>query len=134
MMKLMLIGTMALGVGFLVIQFYDWMHFVRDLGFTPSVNQFGATFFLLTPESRTANAAGATYHSFLHRGDGFMALTAETPEAAIAFEQEDVLRMYAEAGLVIVARVYSRNNRHWGALSRPCHDGSNQMFRARASA
>jgi heme/copper-type cytochrome/quinol oxidase subunit 3 len=61
MMKLMLIGTMALGAGFLIIQFYDWMHFVRDLGFTPSVNQFGATFFLLTGFHKAHVIVGLIY-------------------------------------------------------------------------
>lgn len=47
MMKLMILGTMTLGAGFLFIQFDEWLHFFH-IGFTPATNQFGATFFLLT--------------------------------------------------------------------------------------
>lgn len=61
MMKLMLLTTMALGAGFLIIQFYDWIHFVQDLGFTPSVNQFGATFYLLTGFHKAHVIVGLIY-------------------------------------------------------------------------
>ncbi|CAN5841451.1 class I SAM-dependent methyltransferase [soil metagenome] len=65
-----------------------------------------ATFFLLNRESHAAMAAGRSLHSFPHPRDGYRVLTPDVPEAAIAFEEADVRRIHAEAGLEIIEPIH----------------------------
>ena len=60
MMKLMLLATILLGVGFLGFQAFEFTEFVTEgLGLT--TNQFGTTFFVLTGFHGTHVAVGVLY-------------------------------------------------------------------------
>ena len=60
MMKLMLLATILLGIGFLGFQAYEFTEFVHEgLGLT--TNQFGSSFFVLTGFHGTHVAVGVLY-------------------------------------------------------------------------
>ena len=60
MMKLMLLATIVLGIGFLGFQAYEFTSFVHEgLGLT--TNQFGSSFYVLTGFHGTHVAVGALY-------------------------------------------------------------------------
>ncbi len=60
MMKLMLLATIVLGIGFLGFQAYEFIEFVHHgLGLT--TNQFGSSFFVLTGFHGTHVAVGVLY-------------------------------------------------------------------------
>ena len=60
MMKLMLLATIVLGIGFLGFQAYEFTSFVHEgLGLT--TNQFGSSFFVLTGFHGTHVAVGVLY-------------------------------------------------------------------------
>jgi heme/copper-type cytochrome/quinol oxidase subunit 3 len=60
-MRLMLLTTMAAGVGFLAIQAYDWVHLWTHYHFDPTTNQFGATFYMLTGFHKAHVIVGLIY-------------------------------------------------------------------------
>jgi SAM-dependent methyltransferase len=60
------------------------------------------SWFLLTPEVRVALQAGNSLYSFSHAGEGYWAEDAQLPEAAIAFDQAEVLALYDALGFDIV--------------------------------
>ncbi len=60
MMKLSLLATIVLGLGFLGFQVYEFTHFVHE-GLTLGANLFGATFFVLTGFHGTHVAVGVLY-------------------------------------------------------------------------
>ncbi len=60
-MRWMLVTTMAMGVGFLAIQVYDWIHLITHYDFKPSTNQFGATFYMLTGFHKAHVIVGLIY-------------------------------------------------------------------------
>ena len=60
MMKLMLLATIVLGIGFLGFQVYEFISFAHEgLGFT--TNQFGSTFYVLTGFHGTHVGVGVLY-------------------------------------------------------------------------
>lgn len=68
-----------------------------------------ATFFLLNDESLEAIRSGASTIDFRHDFGGYRAKDADTPEAAIAYPEDYVRRLYIERGLSIVEPI------HYGA-------------------
>jgi SAM-dependent methyltransferase len=68
--------------------------------------RFLATFFLLTPESHAAMAAEESVHNFPHVLEDYRVLMLELPEAAIAFEEDQVRRMYVDSGLAVLDPVH----------------------------
>ncbi|MSQ30984.1 MAG: cytochrome oxidase subunit III [Dehalococcoidia bacterium] len=60
MMRVMLLGTIILGLGFLGFQTYEFRTFGAE-GLVPSTNQFGATFFVLTGLHGTHVGVGVLY-------------------------------------------------------------------------
>lgn len=58
-----------------------------------------ATFFLLNEESMAAARSGTAGRRFEHEGEGYRYDYARSPEAAIAYEETDVLGFLEEAGL-----------------------------------
>lgn len=62
------------------------------------------SWFLLTPQTRKALAAGNSLYSFAHAGDGYWAEDPLLPEAAIAFDEAGVLALYDALGFDIAAR------------------------------
>jgi SAM-dependent methyltransferase len=60
-----------------------------------------ATFFLLNEESVEAARAGSASRRFQHEGEGYFYDYANSPEAAVAYREADVLIFAEEAGLAI---------------------------------
>lgn len=58
-----------------------------------------ATFFILNDESRALIGAGKSLHRFEHDGGGYFTTAPGRPEAAIAYDERDVLSMAQGAGL-----------------------------------
>jgi ubiquinone/menaquinone biosynthesis C-methylase UbiE len=69
------------------------------------------TFFVLTDQARREMGDGKAAFDFCHSIDGAMTVARHQPEEAIAYEVEDLSRMFAEAGLAI------RDPIHLGAWS-----------------
>ncbi|MEZ4552706.1 MAG: heme-copper oxidase subunit III [Dehalococcoidia bacterium] len=67
MMKLSLLATVLLGIGFLGFQVYEFRHFAHE-GLTLSTNIFGATFYVMTGFHGTHVAVGVLYLSSLLLG------------------------------------------------------------------
>jgi heme/copper-type cytochrome/quinol oxidase subunit 3 len=67
LMKVMLLGTILLGLGFLGFQVYEFRHF-GDVGLNLTTNQFGATFFVLTGFHGTHVGVGILYLASLLLG------------------------------------------------------------------
>jgi hypothetical protein len=62
------------------------------------------SYFVMTPERRARLQKGRSALTFEHRGDGFWAEFPDLPEAAVAFDEADVLAAFAARGLAIAAR------------------------------
>ena len=83
MMKLMLLATIVLGIGFLGFQAYEFTEFVHEKGLTLSKNLFGSTFYLLTGTHGTHVAIGVLWlaslliYSFNGKFDAKRALDVE---------------------------------------------------------
>jgi SAM-dependent methyltransferase len=75
-----------------------------------------ATFFLLNEESIAAARSGSAGRSFEHQGAGYRYDYARSPEAAIAYQETDVLGFLDEAGLEL--HVPIRRGR-WAGLGPP---------------
>ncbi|MDB5492892.1 MAG: class SAM-dependent methyltransferase [Phenylobacterium sp.] len=60
------------------------------------------SYYVMTPERRVAAGAGRGAFSFAHRGDGYWAELAELPEAALAYDEPDVLAALEARKLKIV--------------------------------
>jgi SAM-dependent methyltransferase len=58
-----------------------------------------ATFFLLNERSLAAAGAGSARRRFEHQGDGYRYDYRDSPEAAVAYEEADVLALLEHAGL-----------------------------------
>jgi hypothetical protein len=59
------------------------------------------TFFLITPESKGEVEAGRAAFDFRHPAGGGLTTDPRQPEEAIAFPEEDVRQMLAEASLAV---------------------------------
>jgi SAM-dependent methyltransferase len=64
------------------------------------------TFFLLNPEATAAIEAGQTKRTFEHEGDGYRYDIPDRPERAVAYEEEDALRLIEDARLALVGPVH----------------------------
>lgn len=62
------------------------------------------SYFVMTPERRALADQGRGAFRFQHRGDGFWAELPDLPEAALAYDEADVLAALARQGLAIVHR------------------------------
>lgn len=62
------------------------------------------SYYLMTPERRARVATGVSAFTFAHRGKGYWAEVADLPEAAIAYDDEEVLAAYAMRSLRILRR------------------------------
>jgi SAM-dependent methyltransferase len=62
------------------------------------------SYYLMTPDRRAAADQGLGAFSFRHRGAGYWAEVAELPEAALAYDEADVLAAFQARGLALVAR------------------------------
>lgn len=62
-----------------------------------------ATFFLLDEAARESIARGASSMTFPHAGRGCWLLRADAPEAAVAFEESQVIEMCEGAGLPVAS-------------------------------
>ncbi|MET0271396.1 MAG: class I SAM-dependent methyltransferase [Phenylobacterium sp.] len=62
------------------------------------------SWYLLTPEAREAAARGAGLYSFAHAGDGYWAEDPKLPEAAIAFDEAEIMTLYDRLGFEVGAR------------------------------
>lgn len=65
-----------------------------------------ASFFLLTPETERAMAAGRAAHQFPVIGEGYRASDPTVPEAAVAYDEAAVRARYARCGLRIIEPVW----------------------------
>jgi SAM-dependent methyltransferase len=63
------------------------------------------TFFLLNPEAGQAIRAGRAEHRFEYEGDGFRYDSAEVPERAVAYREDEMLALLAEAGMSLRAPI-----------------------------
>lgn len=60
------------------------------------------SYYVMTPERRAAASAGGGAFSFAHRGDGYWAELAELPEAALAYDEPEVLVAFEARDFTIV--------------------------------
>lgn len=75
------------------------------------------TFFLINDHARTAIDNGNTRRTFRHTCDGFLADDAQSPESAVAYDEESVQDMVAGSGLHHIHTFHGQwANRRW-ALS-----------------
>ena len=63
------------------------------------------TFFLLNDESLEAARAGRAKRRFANEGDGYFYDIPGSPEAALAYREEDVLEFLEQAGLELHAPI-----------------------------
>lgn len=63
------------------------------------------TFFLLNDEAEEAIRAGRAERAFEHRGEGYRSTSAEVPERAVAYREDDVLALLEGAGLSLRAPI-----------------------------
>lgn len=66
------------------------------------------SYYLIDPERRAELARGESALSFQHRGDGYWAEMADLPEAAIAYDKDEVLALIDRHGLDIAASYYGQ--------------------------
>jgi SAM-dependent methyltransferase len=84
-----------------------------------------ATFFLLNERSIAAAGAGSASRRFEHQGDGFRYDYRDSPEAAVAYEEADVLGLLEHAGLDLCRPIrYGR----WAGLG-PAPNQDSVVFR-----
>jgi SAM-dependent methyltransferase len=64
------------------------------------------TAFLITPESRSLIAAGASTLDFRSAGEGYLTVNPQRPEDAVALEEEFVREVHERAGLGVLDPIY----------------------------
>ena len=62
------------------------------------------SYYLINPERRAEIEKGGGVLSFRHRGDGYWAEAADLPEAAIAYDNDEILGLFEANGLDLAAR------------------------------
>lgn len=76
--------------------------------------QLFTTAFLLNEHAREAIERGSTRRRFEHRREGFWADDPDSPESAVAYEEEDLLAMVADSGLELQHLLHGQwANRRW---------------------
>jgi SAM-dependent methyltransferase len=78
-------------------------HYIAEIARVLDSGRCLASFFLLNPESRQRIATGASTQPFLPERDGWATTSLETPETAIAIDENRIRSYFAKAGLEIVA-------------------------------
>jgi ubiquinone/menaquinone biosynthesis C-methylase UbiE len=64
------------------------------------------TYFLINPESLELIREGRSLQEFRRKTDGYYTTNPATPEASIAFDEDDIRQLYAEYGLRIVEPIH----------------------------
>jgi SAM-dependent methyltransferase len=60
------------------------------------------SYYLMTPDRRVTTSEGRGAFAFAHRGDGYWAELADMPEAALAYDEPDVLAAFGARDFTIV--------------------------------
>ena len=66
------------------------------------------TYFLMTPERRKAVETGASALTFRHAGEGYWAELADLPEAALAYDEAEILALFESHDLQVLSRAEGR--------------------------
>jgi hypothetical protein len=80
------------------------------------------SYFLLTAETRSRIAQGASTLPFTYNGSGFKAVSAIVPESAIAYDESYIRGLYTQHGLTISAPI------RYGTWSHAASDFEYQDF------